>query len=101
MTASLTRGLLSNSSMATKKSIANMEGKSNLKLTLPACPPIMLGVERSMDPLFGSYPRLGAFLSVFLPDFRPEKREFNQENADRMIACLIGALDALFKAENL
>ena len=54
-----------------------------------------------MDPLFIQYPRLGAFLAIFLPEFRLEKREFNKENADQLIGCLIGVLDALFKAENL
>ncbi|MCU0236207.1 MAG: ATP-dependent Clp protease ATP-binding subunit [Acidobacteria bacterium] len=54
-----------------------------------------------MDQLFSQYPRLGAFLAIFLPEFQLEKREFNKENADRLIACLVGVLDALFKAENL
>ncbi len=54
-----------------------------------------------MEPLFGQYPRLGAFLGAFLPDSRPERREFTCENADRLIACLLLVLDALFKAENL
>jgi ATP-dependent Clp protease ATP-binding subunit ClpC len=54
-----------------------------------------------MDPNFGQYPRLGAFLSVFLPDFRLEKREFNRENAERLLFILGIVLDALFKAENL
>ncbi len=54
-----------------------------------------------MDPLFTQYPRLAAFLAVFLPGFKQEKREFNKENAERLIGCLIGVLDALFKAENL
>jgi len=54
-----------------------------------------------MDPLFNQYPRLGAFLAVFLPGFKQEKREFNKENAERLIGCLVGVLDALFKAENL
>jgi len=57
--------------------------------------------ERDMEPLFGQYPRLGAFLGAFPPDARPERREFNCENADRLIACLLLVLDALFKAENL
>ena len=54
-----------------------------------------------MEPLFGQYPRLGAFLGAFLPESRPERREFNCENADRLIAGLLLVLDALFKAENL
>ncbi len=54
-----------------------------------------------MDPLFSQYPRLGSFLALFLPDFKAEKREFNQENADRLIQGLVRVLDALFKAENL
>ncbi len=54
-----------------------------------------------MDPLFNQYSRLGAFLGIFLPEFKQEKREFNKENADRLIGCLVGVLDALFKAENL
>jgi ATP-dependent Clp protease ATP-binding subunit ClpC len=54
-----------------------------------------------MDTHLGQYSRLEAFLAVFLPDPRPEKREFNQENADRLILSMVGALDALFKAENL
>jgi ATP-dependent Clp protease ATP-binding subunit ClpC len=54
-----------------------------------------------MDPLFTQYPRLAAFLAVFLPGFKQEKREFNKENAERLIGCLVGVLDALFKAENL
>ena len=54
-----------------------------------------------MEPLFGQYPRLGAFLGAFLPDSRPERREFNCENADRLIAGLLLVLDVLFKAENL
>lgn len=54
-----------------------------------------------MDPLFSQYPRLGTFLTLFLPDFKAEKREFNRENADRLIQGLVRVLDALFKAENL
>ncbi len=54
-----------------------------------------------MEALFGQYPRLGAFLGAFLPESRPERREFNCENADRLIAGLLLVLDALFKAENL
>ncbi|MDD8012139.1 MAG: hypothetical protein PHX05_01515, partial [Acidobacteriota bacterium] len=54
-----------------------------------------------MDPHFGQYPRLNMFLSVFLPDFKLDKREFNKENADRLILTLVDVLDALFKAENL
>ncbi len=54
-----------------------------------------------MDPLFSQYPRLGAFLALFLPDFKAEKREFNRENADGLIQGLVRVLDALFKAENL
>jgi len=54
-----------------------------------------------MDPHFGQYSRLGMFLAVFLPDFKPEKREFSKENADQLILGLVGVLDALFKAENL
>ncbi|HEX7502460.1 MAG TPA: AAA family ATPase, partial [Acidobacteriota bacterium] len=54
-----------------------------------------------MDPTFGQYARLGTFLAIFLPDFRLEKREFNKENADRLVLFLAVALDALFKAENL
>ena len=54
-----------------------------------------------MDPLFSQYPRLGTFLALLLPDFKAEKREFNKENADRLIQGLVRVLDALFKAENL
>ena len=54
-----------------------------------------------MDPHFSQYPRMGMFLAIFLPDFKLEKREFNKENADRLILYLVGVLDALFKAENL
>ena len=54
-----------------------------------------------MDPHFSQYSRMGAFLAVFLPDFKPERCEFTKENADRLIEHLIWILDALFKAENL
>jgi ATP-dependent Clp protease ATP-binding subunit ClpC len=54
-----------------------------------------------MDSNFGQFPRLGVFLAIFLPDFKLEKREFNKENADRLLSFLAVVLDALFKAENL
>jgi ATP-dependent Clp protease ATP-binding subunit ClpC len=54
-----------------------------------------------MDPHFGQFGRMGLFLSIFLPDFKFEKREFNKENSDRLIFYIVSVLDALFKAENL
>jgi ATP-dependent Clp protease ATP-binding subunit ClpA len=54
-----------------------------------------------MEANFNQYPRLAMFLSVFAPDFKTDKRDFNQENADRLIAYLVHVMDALFKAENL
>ncbi len=54
-----------------------------------------------MDPHLGQYSRLGMFLAAFLPEPKLDKREFNRENADRLILSLIGVLDTLFKAENL
>ncbi len=54
-----------------------------------------------MDPHFGQFGRMGLFLSIFLPDFKFEKREFNKENSDQLIYYIVSVLDALFKAENL
>lgn len=54
-----------------------------------------------MDPHFGQFGRMGLFLSIFLPDFKFEKSEFNKENSDRLIFFIVSVLDALFKAENL
>jgi ATP-dependent Clp protease ATP-binding subunit ClpC len=54
-----------------------------------------------MDPNFSQYSRMGMFLAIFLPDFKLEKRDFNKENADRLLLYLAVVLDALFKAENL
>lgn len=54
-----------------------------------------------MDPLFPQFARMDLFLSIFLPDFKFEKREFNKENSDRLIFYIVHVLDALFKAENL
>lgn len=54
-----------------------------------------------MDPYFGQFGRMGLFLSIFLPDFKFDKREFNKENSERLIFFIVSVLDALFKAENL
>ncbi len=54
-----------------------------------------------MDPHLGHYSRMGMFLSIFVPDVKLERWEFSKENTDRLIACLVSVLDALFKAENL
>ena len=54
-----------------------------------------------MESHFGQFARLSQFLSVFSPDFKFEKREFNKENADLLLVNMIVVLDGLFKAENL
>ncbi|MCX6558617.1 MAG: AAA family ATPase [Candidatus Aminicenantes bacterium] len=54
-----------------------------------------------MESHFGQFARLSQFLSVFLPDFKFEKREFNKENADLLLINMVVVLDGLFKAENL
>jgi ATP-dependent Clp protease ATP-binding subunit ClpA len=54
-----------------------------------------------MDSHFGKYGRMDQFFSVYFPDFKFEKREFNKENADLLLLRLIYTLDGLFKAENL
>jgi ATP-dependent Clp protease ATP-binding subunit ClpC len=54
-----------------------------------------------MDAHFGQLERLSQFFSVFCPDFRFEKREFNKENVDLLLSRCLDVLDGLFKAENL
>jgi ATP-dependent Clp protease ATP-binding subunit ClpA len=54
-----------------------------------------------MDTHFGQYGRMSQFLAIYFPDFKFEKREFNKENADRLLLHIIYTLDGLFKAENL
>ena len=54
-----------------------------------------------MDTHFGQYVRMSQFFTIYFPDFKFEKREFNKENSDRLLLHIICALDGLFKAENL
>ena len=54
-----------------------------------------------MESHFGQFARLSQFLTVFSPDFKFEKREFNKENADLLLVNMIAVLDGLFKSENL
>jgi hypothetical protein len=54
-----------------------------------------------MDTHFGQFGRMSQFFAVFSPDFKFEKKDFNQENADLLLRYIIYALDGLFKAENL
>jgi ATP-dependent Clp protease ATP-binding subunit ClpC len=54
-----------------------------------------------MDAHFGHLERMSQFFSIFSPDFRFEKREFNRENSDLLLLRCLDVLDGLFKAENL
>ena len=49
----------------------------------------------------GQFKRLATFLEPFFPELKLDKSEFNRENAEKVIFCLIDTLDGLLKAENM
>ena len=55
----------------------------------------------AMNNSFAQYKRIQAILAQVAPDWKFDKREFNRENAEKLVCLCVFLLDALFKGENI